>query len=516
MFVNIQKKLLLTHPLLWNSKIALFSILTLIFHLIFFLLGYSKGSIDFTDSNDFYDYGFDDTIIVFVSVLISIFMFIIWLVYYSRNNAFKSFYPKGKFSLYKEWLLILLFCILNSTFSASFFYAQDLKARNYFSEKELSKRLEIISLSSLFVEGPYRESNFITEQRNGEFVQVERDSFQYGSRNYSLKSLVNKQLKGFTYFNDKKDSLLELKGKRWLIENKKDSIQLLFKEFFKISKEHKLSSNITPEKWFELIYDYPEFTKYIDVGKTSKETSQNYNYYEGVNTDYIDADIVTDEAAALDTLSKTIKVVDGQKYVYSKYYVPFNALTKSYGKISRAYENPVVNLEFIMSLFYFSIGLSLCVFSFKITSGRNWLIAFVTLGLFGIISGIISVIISHSMTFPIIYILLFLGLLFYFAIILKAKESKGITGITINQTLWLMPAIIPISYAVLIDILKRTSGYYDSYTYGANGMERKQFPQIEWLDEHYMHMFGLNIVFVFLFLLLFSMYIKKWKGIAEA
>jgi hypothetical protein len=120
------------------------------------------------------------------------------------------------------------------------------------------------------------------------------------------------------------------------------------------------------------------------------------------------------------------------------------------------------------------------------------------------------------MTFPIIYILLFLGLLFYFAIILKAKESKGITGITINQTLWLMPAIIPISYAVLIDILKRTSGYYDSYTYGANGMERKQFPQIEWLDEHYIHMFGLNIVFIFLFLLVFSMYIKKWKGIAEA
>jgi len=513
MFANIQKKLLLAHPLLWNSKIALFSVLTLIFHLIFFLLGYSKGAIDFTDSNDFYDYGFDDTIIVFVSVLISILMFIIWLVYYSRNNAFKSFYPKGRFSLYKEWLLILLFCILNSTYSASFFYSKDLKARNYFSEEELSKRLETISLSSLFVEGPYRESNFITEYKDGKYVQIERNSFHYGSRNYSLKSLVNKQLQGFTYFNDKKDSLLELKGKRWLIENKKDSIQLLFKEFFKISKEHNLSSNITPEKWFELIYDYPDFTKYISVGKTSKETSQNYNYYEGVNVDYTDAEIVPDEVA-LDTLSKTIKVVDGQEYVYSKYYVPFNALTKSYGKISRAYENPVVNLEFIMSLLYLSIGLSLCVFSFKITSGRNWLIAFVTLGLFGIISGIISVVIGHSMAFPIIYILLFLGLLFYFVIILRAKESKGITGITINQTLWLMPAIIPISYAVLIDILKRTSGYYDNlYGYTA---ERKQFPQIEWLEEHYVQMFGLNIVFIFLFLLLFSVSIKKWKGLAES
>lgn len=512
MLNNIQKKLLLAHPLLWNTKIVLFSALALVFHLIFFLLGYSKGEIDFTDSNDFYDYGFDDTIIVFVSVLISILLFIVWLVYYSRNNAFKSFYPKGKFSLYKEWLLILLFCILNSTFSASFFYAQDLKARNYFSEEELSKRLEIISLSSLFVEGPYRESNFITEYRDGKYVQIERDSFKYDSRNYSLKSLINKKVQGFTYFNDKKDSLLELKAKRWLIENKKDSVQSLFREFFKISKEHKLSSNITPEKWFDLIYDYPEFTKYINVGKTSKESNQNYYYYEGVNVDYTDAAIEPADAV-LDTLSKTIKVVGGQEYVYSKYYVPFNALTKSYGKISRAYENPVVNLEFILSLFYLSIGISLSVFSFKITSGRNWLIAFVSLGLFAVISGIISVIISHSLAFPIIYILLFLGLVFYFALILKAKESKGITGITINQILWLLPAFIPIAYSILLDILKRTSGYYESHAYGA---ERKQFPQIDWLEEHYLHMFALNIVFIFLSLLLFSMYLKKWKGIAES
>jgi len=77
-----------------------------------------------------------------------------------------------------------------------------------------------------------------------------------------------------------------------------------------------------------------------------------------------------------------------------------------------------------------------------------------------------------------------------------------------------MPAIIPISYAVLIDILKRTSGYYDNlYGYTA---ERKQFPQIEWLEEHYVQMFGLNIVFIFLFLLLFSVSIKKWKGLAES
>lgn len=515
MFKNIQKNLLLNHPLLWNSKIIIFGTLALFFHVVFFLLGYSKGEIDFTDPNDYYDYGTDNITTIFVSVLITVLMFIIWLVYYSRNNAFKSFYPKKTLSLYKEWLLILLFCTLNATYTVSFFYAKDLRARNYYSEQEVSKRLEIISLSSLFVEGSFEESNFIIKEVDGQTIRVERDSFQYNNRNYSLKSLLNKQTRSFTYFTALQDSLIESRAKGWLIENKKDSVQWLFKEFFKLSKEHNLVSNITPEKWTELIYDYPEFTKYITVGRTHAENDPIYNYYDGVNNDYDYAvEAVDPDNATIDTLSKTIKIVNGQEYVYSKYYVPYNALAKSYGKISNAYENPEVDFDFILSFLYLSIGLSLCVFSFKVTSGRNWLIAFVSLGVFGIIAGIFSVIIGGSATFPIIYLLLFLALLLHFIVILKTRQSKGISGITLNQMLWIMPALLPTLYFLAYEIIKETSGY-NAYVYIA-GSHRKEFPQVEWMDHHFHDAISLNILFVFVFLLLLSVQIKKWKGIAEA
>ncbi|MBA9074114.1 hypothetical protein GGR22_002281 [Flavobacterium gossypii] len=516
MFKNIQQKLLLNHPLLWNSKVIVFATLALFFHIIFFLLGFSKGEIDFTDSNDYYSYGTDSFTTISVSVLITILMFIIWLVYYSRNNAFKSFYPKNKLSLFKEWLLILLFCTLNATYAVSFFYAKDLRARNYYSEEEISKRLETITLSSLFVEGAFEESNFTIEEINGKSVRIERDSFKYVNRNYSLKSLLNKQMRSFNYFTGLKDSLIELKAKRWLVENKKDSVQWLFGEFFKLSKEHNLTSNITPEKWTELIYDYPEFTKYITVGRAHTENDPIYNYYDGVdnNYDYAVETVDSPENAAIDTLSKTIKIVNGQEFVYSKYYVPYNALAKSYGKISNAYENPDVDFDFILSFIYLSIGLSLAVFSFKVTSGKNWLIAFVSLGVVGIITGIFSVIIGGSVTFPIICMLVFLSLLLHFVIILKIKESKGISGITLNQILWIMPGFIPLLYFLVFEIIKETSGYND-YVYIYNS-KAKQFPQVEWMEQHFHDAITLNILFVFIFLLIISIQIKKWKGIAEA
>lgn len=516
MFKNIQNKFLINNPLLWNSKIVPFAAIAIIFQILFFLLGYSNGQINFTDASDSYDYGINSGITIFVSVLITILVFIVWLVFYARNNGFKSFYPKNNLSLYKEWLLILLFCALNSTYAVSYFYAKDLRARNYYSEQEINRRLEIISLSSLFVDGSFQEGNFIMQEVDGKSFRVERDSFQYNNRNYSLKSLLNKEIRSFTYFNDKKDSLVELKVKRWLIENKKDSVQWVFTEFFKIANEHKLKSNIDPNKWVELVYNYPEFTKYISVGRTYRENDPLYNYYEGVN-DNLDYAVETEYDYAnesIDTLSKTIKVVNGQEYVYSKYYVPHNAIAKSYGKISSAYENPDVNFEFLLSFIYLSIGLSLLIFSFKVTSGKNWLIALVSLGVVGIITGIFSVISSSSVTFPVIYILLFLGLLLHFIIILKSKTDKGITGITLNQILWIMPAILPTLYFIALEIIKETSGYND-FNYYTSG-EKKDFPQVDWMNDHFPDIFSLNILFIFLFLLVFSIQIKKWKGIAEA
>lgn len=49
MFKDIQKKLLLNYPLLWNTKFVPMVAIGLLLHLIFFGLGYLDGTIDFSD-----------------------------------------------------------------------------------------------------------------------------------------------------------------------------------------------------------------------------------------------------------------------------------------------------------------------------------------------------------------------------------------------------------------------------------------------------------------------------------
>ena len=48
MFKDIQKKLLLKYPLLWNTKFVPMLIIGVIYHILYFILGYTEGSIDFT------------------------------------------------------------------------------------------------------------------------------------------------------------------------------------------------------------------------------------------------------------------------------------------------------------------------------------------------------------------------------------------------------------------------------------------------------------------------------------
>ena len=52
MFKDIQKKLLLKYPLLWNTKFVPMIAIGILMHIIFFGLGYIDGTIDFSNKNN--------------------------------------------------------------------------------------------------------------------------------------------------------------------------------------------------------------------------------------------------------------------------------------------------------------------------------------------------------------------------------------------------------------------------------------------------------------------------------
>lgn len=186
---------------------------------------------------------------------------------------------------------------------------------------------------------------------------------------------MNKTLENNTYYLTSSDSAMTARVKNWLYENKKDSVKWVFDEFMKMAKEHNLKSNITSEKWLSLVYNYPKFDEYTIINKSASQDYYPYDEAATVQVEY-----------ANDTIP-----VESVKQASSTYYVPYNALKYPYQDIAKAHQHPTIDSDAIYFYLYFAIGLAIAIFSFKVTSGRNWLIALVSLGVVSLITGIFSV-----------------------------------------------------------------------------------------------------------------------------
>ncbi|WP_395054074.1 hypothetical protein [Flavobacterium sp.] len=506
MFATIQKYLLINYPLLWNTKIVPVVFYGLLFHIIFFTLGYFNGSIDFTESESNYGFNTNDGTIGFLCVLVTILSLIVWAVYYFKNNALKSFYPKGNFSLFKEWLLMLLGCIFLVTYMTTYFYGKDVRVRSYYSESDAKKRCETLSLGSYFVDGSYE--NYYNEYDNDNYESVTVDSaavvdknstsfFNYQGKKYSYNSLINKNLNSYVFFNRDEDSINKNRIRNWLVNNEKDSVKTLFKNYLAIAKEHKLDASIDENKWLDLIYDYPTFEKYKLIGGEAMEV-----YYPNNNPGESNYD-------AEDQFLTTIK---GTEYVVNKYYVPEQSLKFAYSKIADSYVKPIIGWETYLISLYVALGISLLLFSFRITSGKSWLIAVVSLGVLNIIIGILSAISSSEYVYLISILVVFLILLIYFFVILYNNKGKKMSAITINAMLWMLPAFGPIVYYLILQAAKEISGYNNYY----GTINTENFPKINFLQDNGLLLMYLNYVLIIIIMLLLSKKFKQWRGVAES
>lgn len=518
MFKKFHTDLLIKNPLIWNTRIIPFTILLVVFNLIFFLIGYNHGIIDFQNQQN-YHYNFARPIVVIFSLLTSLLVFISWVIFYFKNNAFKSFYPKSGLSIFKEWLLILIICCLNLAYIPSYFYAIDLRARNYFDKIELERRCDIISKSSIFFDGGFKEGYYVNvKDEKGEWKQIRRDSFDYNNRKYSLNSLINKDYTSFPLNDSKKDSLIINQVKQWMVNNQQDSIKNLMADFFKIINEHELTANINKEQWFAFVYDYPEFTNYRKIGKS--QVAEDYylnDYYEDEvieETTYIDSLVVYNSNEIIyDSISFNHKFKNNVKYLEYKHYINSKSLEHSYDKISRSWIDPTVNFEFIIVYLYISLGISLLFFTFKFTSGRSWLISVITTITLGIILGVLfSLRITTTARFGIV-IGIIIALFSYFFFILKKNQTKKISAIVLNLLVWYLPILLIMIYFLTIEILKISQGYYD-VPYEKRIYEN--FSLIENLESFAMPFYSLNLTITIIYMFFISKFIRKWKGIPES
>ena len=516
MFKNIQRYLLINHPIIWNTKVVPSTIILLVINLIFFLIGYAEGELDFNQSEyNYYDSN-DATVIVF-SVLIAIVFFIIWLVYYFKNNSFKSFYPKSNFALVKEWMILFFISCLTTLFALSFYLGKDVRIRNYYSEEEAIRRCDVLSMGSYFVDGSYSNKNIATYKEATSAAAVadsvikeidslgaENSYILFKGKKYKYFSLINKNLNSYTFFDFQSDSLREHKLKIWLINQEKDSIKKVFKEYLSIANEHHLKANIDANKWYELINDYPTFENYKLIG----DDDQGDPYY-----------VDNFENTRFDSVNKYIKEVTKDVTLeYYKYYVPESYLNYNYDKIAQSWTNPKFCFETLLISLYVGLGLSLLVFSFRVTSGRNWLISLVGLAILNIIFGIFAAISRVDLLYPVMVLAIGLLSIIYFFIVLVRNKSKSSSALFLNAMLWILPALLPIIYFIIYERLSDMSYAYSDLTALNGSMSYTTNPyyiaknQMEEFTPIFLY---LNLGFTILMMLFLSFKIKKWRGLAE-
>jgi uncharacterized protein with PQ loop repeat len=510
MFKKIQKYLLINYPLFWNTKIVPLVGFLIPVHIIFFIIGYATGALDFTETDNNYNSKNTDTV-MFFSVLISIITIVLWLIYYFKNNGFKSFYPKRNWDLFKEWSMVFVISILLCSLHLSYLKGYDARIKSYYSEKEAKKRCETISKASIFYGDNFDAAESRDTILNDTTAIVRLDYIKFNSKKYPLNSLMNKHIENFSFFDATRDSLTRIKVKNWLANNRRDSVQALMRDYFKLIKAHKLTSNIDEAKWFATVYTPPTFVQSKIIAK------REMVFYSGNQYDYatepgVDGYYNEDSQNYYDTTNQYIKTFNNQKFAVNKTYLPAKQLEFNYEKISEAYINPSVSSELVLVSLYFALSLSILLFSFRVTSGRNWLIALIGMGIFNIILGIFSALISTEFLYMGGLLTLCLAVTLYFTVVLVRKTKKGISGIVLNGLLWLLPVFIPVLWFLIEAILRRMYFDYNNYNYRYETVH----PYVQWMRDNIEGMMWLNLLFVMVLMLLLSFKIKKWKGIAES
>lgn len=502
MFKNIQKKLLLKYPLLWNTKFVPMIFVGIFIHLIFFGLGYTDGTIDFTNRTKI-DI---EAISILFGIILIIIIVILWLVNYFKNNALKSFYSKSKNSLFYEWLQIFTICFLLVTFYIPFSIGKQLQQKSYYKLEETVKRCETISLADIFIDGSFANTKLdsvlkskLSEEQHVEYLNKEvefyrdtnyyyfyKDHIEFNGKKFNQFSLLNRNIFEFSVISEKQDSLNKIKVQNWLYQNNKKEVKNLMTNYLKLIKEHNLATNLTLEKWFEITYNAPSFEEFLYIQPYFKEfeTKKSYRY-----DDYETAEAVTD-----------------YKNKYSKYFIQQDVLKSKYDIVSDAHTDDFIKMEMIISFLYGALGFSLLVFSFRVTSGKSWLIAIVTAGIINMVYGVITVVTNTSNLY--LYLILFtiIGILVYFLIIFFNKKSLQLSRIALNLVLWSFTTIIPLLYFLIQEYYLRKENQF-SYNYIS--------PEYEWLREHIGEMFSLNFILSIIFLFILSKVIRNWKGIAE-
>ncbi len=519
MIKKIQNYLLLHHPLIWNTRIIPMLLITTGLHLLFFGISYIVTDNHF-DHYHYYSVISELGLLYFFSIVVGIILLISWLVFYNRNNGFKTFYPRKTSQLYLEWILIFIITTGIAFIPLSITKGYIVKWKKVATLSEAQEAHNILEKADILI--PYKENcyKYRTNYHNpisipeGTILNRNNIDFSLFTSHYlSQKGITVYDgyigpslffyIDGYKYYDDYDNYNLKSKEtstskliKNWLKNGQKDSICAIMKNFKELQEKQNLKGGLTVEQWFARIYKPPFFPVNGSsvIVNYNIRGNQDYNYGRTYFYNNIDTNSILDSTIQ----NKSAYISSSEIKPYSSPYLPYDELHNGYSHILDVY-NDYSDLKGI-TLFALSvsIAISFFVFSFRITKGKNWLTAFISTGVLLLLTALLAVVLNlciddrsmNALLILLLWVALFVALFIQILNKIEVKGSKGRSVIYINLFLWLIPCIIPLLYFSFSNLRENS-------------------------DDEILTMFWLNIPIVIASMWYISSLIRKWKSIGD-
>ena len=493
MFAKLQNRLLTHNPLIWNTKLVWMAFSLLVIHGLFYLAGFADLA-----AKDFQHYSslfstLSGSLLTF-SILCSLVVLILWLVFYLRNNAYKNFLIIGKRHLSKEFLIICLVIFPSIIFFESYKWGGGLKARTITNKQQLVSEANTVNLAMAFI--PASKSAYfklttcdpnLADQNI--YYQDDRSYFDTTANDYNSSNniIIRRALRdkdAFNYKNYCREVIL-LNGyrgfipakqwmatrDRWIDHHQVDSIKYVLAKFFDICKKYDVDVVLSADELSALPFADSSLavTKFFPI--------QAYDWENGtqvLNPSYIE----------LYSLTSALRFAE---------FCQLNGTND--------------DLDTLTIELYIALCLSILLFCYRLYSRRTFLISFIGIIVWSILFSLLGVSAGGEDGF--LWIFLVFSFLFGISglLLVKAKTNKTMAGAFLNWYIYMAPFIL-----ILIASLVKEN--YQSHTQWEKWREvlmKKEYPIGYWVNNHMWLITRLNLMLVFLYVaFIFTRVSRKW------
>ena len=441
--------MLLYFPLIWNTR-ALWMLLSLAgLHLAFYLSGwwyfdtylkiqgYPESTSIMGGSNIAY------------AAIISILLIIVWLVFYLRNNPFKSFYPlpRGYFAIeFAIIFLVLTGCInLPRSFAKGFYDHVEHQSHGV----NLTEEINTVNLAYALIP----ENQFDYDAYNRCDSLEYRETRAYIDSIARMDSLDRIRLQAYrdSVGNDEAD-LAEERAQR-----KKDL-------------EHHDYSYLNFCKQYTGDYDTSAMDRRAISAKLQLMLTSNnkaevaaiLNRFEHICLKYkIDYNVNIPSYTAMAFKDDRHRPSVYLNISEERHTLDFESLNRVLSHIHQARTRTFDGTEWLITL-YIALFMALALFSFRLSSTRVWLISLVGAGVISVIYGIIAALVrgeyfalGGAITLIVLFYLIY-------QISLRARR-KTMAGVNLVWFTWAFPGL-PLLIHGLISELSRPRSIYNPKT----------------------------------------------------